>query len=196
MNKKGDLSLSIQTIVIVVIAFTVLGLGLTFVKEQIGSIGKTAKDVQVEIRSKILDDLRSSGKKLSISEEIALERNKETIVGIGVVNTGISTKKYGVCIEPIRKQSLDGTPGTIEEMKKEVNFFYNAEVEKELSPTQGDVIAATVSARGTASGNYLYKVNAYSEDTPGACSVPTENCPTPSGGCTLYDTKSFFVKVR
>ena len=190
MNKKGDLSLSIQTIVIVVIAFTVLGLGLTFVKNQIGGIGKTSSEVQAKIKEQILEDLRTSGKKLSLSQEVKLERGKEVVESIGIVNTGIKTSKFGVQIEPIKKQNPDGTPGKAEDMVKEINFFYNDVVEKELSPTQGDVIPVTITAKGTAAGNYLYKVNVLQEETDGACIDGVIG-----GDCKLYDTKSFFVKV-
>ena len=60
MNKKGDLNLSIQAIVIVVIAFVVLGLGLGFVRGQFKSIQETSTGVQEQIRQQILEDLRRS----------------------------------------------------------------------------------------------------------------------------------------
>ena len=65
--RKGSLNLSIQAIVIVVIAFVVLGLGLGFVKNTFKDIGSTSKEVQSKIKEQILEDLRTSGKKLSIS---------------------------------------------------------------------------------------------------------------------------------
>ena len=64
-NKKGSLNLSIQAIVIVVIAFVVLGLGLSFVRGQFKSITETSTGVQEQIRQQILEDLRTGDKKLS-----------------------------------------------------------------------------------------------------------------------------------
>ncbi len=186
MNKKASLNLSIEAIVIVVIAFTVLGLGLAFVKSQIGDIGDTSKKVQSEIKEKILEDLRSSGKKLSIAQEIKLERGKETLESAGVVNTGISTDKFGIKVIPVKKKSLDGVDGTAAEMANEITFFYLETLEKELSPTAGDVIPITIRASASASGDYLYKLEAYQES----------NCPDLSATCKPYDTRSFFVKVR
>ena len=65
MNRKGSLNLSIEAIVIVVIAFVVLGLGLGFVRSQIGSIQSTSTAVQEQISQQVLDDLRTGNKKLS-----------------------------------------------------------------------------------------------------------------------------------
>ena len=56
-SKKASLNLSIEAIVVVVIAFTVLGLGLGFVKSQLSSIGEGASTVTDTIKQQVLDDL-------------------------------------------------------------------------------------------------------------------------------------------
>src|SRR3989338_8280611 len=147
MNRRASLSLSIEAIVIVVIAFVVLGLGLGFVKGTFKDITGTSEEVQSQIKEQILEDMRTSGKKLSISQEIRLDRGDESVQNVGIDNTGLSSSKFGIKIEPIKKQTPDGNEGTIEEMEAEINFFYNDLVEKELSPTDGDVIPVTISAR-------------------------------------------------
>lgn len=187
MNRKASLSLSIEAIVIVVIAFVVLGLGLGFVKGTFKDITGTSEEVQDQIKAQILEEMRTSGKKLSISQEIRLDRREESVQNVGIVNTGLSSNKFGIKIEPIKKQKPDGSEGTVEEMENEVDFFYNDLVEKELNPTDGDVIPVTVSAKSSASGNYLYKVNVYMGDEGCVRSGDT--------GCELYDTRSFFVKI-
>ncbi len=187
-SKKASLNLSVEAIVIVVIAFTVLGLGLGFVKDQLGNVGKTTTEVQAKIKEQILEDMRTGGKKLAITQEIQLERGKETIETVGVVNTDSSVDKFGIKITPVKKQNPDGTPGSLEDMEKEVIFFYNELLEKELSPTVGDIIPITIKAKSSASGNYLYKVEAYKDSTcPGG--------PTGSTTCPAYDSRSFFVKI-
>ena len=65
MMKKGSLNLSIEAIVIVVIAFVVLGLGLGFVRGQFKSITETTTSIQDQIRQQITEDLRTGDKKLS-----------------------------------------------------------------------------------------------------------------------------------
>lgn len=191
MNKKASLELSIQAIVIVVIAFVVLGLALGFVKGTFKDITGTSADVQSKIKERILEDLRTSGKKLSIGQEIRLERGDEIIENVGIVNTGITTSRFGIKIIPIKKQKPDGTTVTNPvEIENEVTFFYNELIEKELAPTDGDVIPITITAKSSASGTYLYKVNVLREESTGACDLGEVGA-----GCTLYDTRSFFVKV-
>ena len=188
--KKASLNLSIQMIVIVVIAFVVLGLGLGFVKNTFKDITGTSGEVQAKIKEQILEDMRTSGKKLSISQEIRLERGEETAENIGIVNTGTTTGTFGIVMEPIKKQNTDGTTVTdTNQILQEISFFYNDLVEKELSPTDGDVIPVTISASRSASGNYLCKVTVYSIG-------PGETSCTAGPGCgEVYDTRSFFVKV-
>jgi len=191
-NKKGSLELSIQAIVIVVIAFTVLGLGLAFVKSQIGDIGKTSKEVQAKIKEQILEDMRVSGKKVSVTSQIVLERGVPVVENVGIVNTGLSERTFGIKVSFIKKQNPDGSPGQegVENDPTEIVFFYSELVEKRLSPTAGDVLPITISAKNSAAGNYLYKVDVLAESTPGACAAGGV-----AAGCELYDTRSFFVRV-
>ena len=182
--------MSIQAIVIIVIALTVLGLGLGFVKGTFKDISETSKGVQAKIKEQILEDLRVSGKKVSITSQVNLERGKEALENIGIVNTGLTEKTFGVKIEFIKKQNPDGTEDQSLEAGNEIIFFYNNLVEKRLSPTVGDVIPITLSAKSSAAGNYLYKVDVLAESTPAACASGTVGA-----GCELYDTRSFFVRV-
>lgn len=189
-NKKASLELSIQAIVIVVIAFTVLGLGLGFVKSQIGGLQKTATEVQAKIKEQILEDMRVSGKKVSVTSQITLERGNQVIENVGIVNTGLSEKTFGIKISFIKKQNPDGTSDETPEAGGEIIFFYSELIDKKLSPTAGDVLPLTISAKSNAAGNYLYKVDVMAESTPGACASGTLGA-----GCELYDTRSFFVRV-
>ncbi len=192
MMKKGSLELSIQAIIIVVIAFVVLGLGLGFVKNTFKDIGGTAGEVQAKIKEQILEDMRTSGKKLSISAQVQLERGSQVVENVGIVNTGLSEKAFGINIEFIKKQKPDGTEDTSPEAGQEITFFYSSLVDKRLSPTVGDVIPVTITAKSSAAGNYLYKVNVLDEATssPGACMGGAT-----AAGCEVYDTRSFFVMV-
>ena len=93
-NKKASLELSIQAIIIVVIAFVVLGLSMGFVKNTFKDITGTTKEVQAKIKEQILEDMRVSGKKLSITSQVALERGNQIVENVGVVNTGLSKKGF------------------------------------------------------------------------------------------------------
>ena len=190
INKKGSLDMAIQVIVIVVIALTVLGLGLGFVKSTFKDIGETGKTVQSKIKEQILEDLRVSGKKVSITSQVNVERGKEAFENIGIVNTGLTEKTFGIKIAFVKKQNPDGTEDESPEAGNEIIFFYISSVEKRLSPTAGDVIPITITAKSSAAGNYLYKVDVLAESTLGTCATGTVGA-----GCELYDTRSFFVRV-
>ena len=191
-SKKASLNLSIEAIVVVVIAFTVLGLGLGFVKNQFKSFSDTSTQVSSQIKDTILENMRSSGKKLSVDREVILERGDSKGINIGVVNTDTNTAKFGIGIIALKKQNLDGSAGTKEDMDGEVSFFYNEFVDKELSPTDGDVIPLTVTAEGSASGNYLYKVNVYTPTDPAGQGCDAD---VTAATCRIYDSTTFFVKV-
>ena len=64
-GKKASLELSIQTIIIVVLAMTLLGLGLGFIRNMFGGIGGISEDVTEQVRQKILDDLIQGDIKIS-----------------------------------------------------------------------------------------------------------------------------------
>lgn len=188
-SKKASLNLSIEAIVVVVIAFTVLGLGLGFVKNQFKSFSDTSTQVSSQIKDQILESMRSSGKKLSVDREVIMERGDSKAVNIGVVNTGTTTGNFGISIIPMKKQNIDGTAGNTADMPDEVTFFYDGMVDKELSPTDGDVIPITITTTGSASGNYLYQVKVYNGDSSVCSGEPIPDT------CPSYDSTTFFVKV-
>ncbi len=88
LGKKGSLNLSIQAIVIIVIAFVILGLGLSFVRSQFKSMEETSSSVQDQIKEQILDDLRTGNKKLSFpTTEIKMSTSSSNIIAVGIKNT-------------------------------------------------------------------------------------------------------------
>jgi|TARA_B100002003_G_C14120009_1_gene538664 hypothetical protein len=87
-NKKASLELSIRAIVIVVLAMTLLGLGLGFVRNMFEDIGDTTGQVTEQIRSQILEDLRRGDRKLSFpTTELKLQIQRSKIIAVGVKNT-------------------------------------------------------------------------------------------------------------
>ncbi len=124
LNKKASLNLSIQAIVIVVIAFVVLGLGLSFVRGQFKSITETSSSVQEQIRAQILEDLRTGNKKLSFpATTLTIEKGDSQDIAIGVKNTKSGDLDFRVEVETLQQQ---GNPAaTLEELAEQVEFFYN-----------------------------------------------------------------------
>jgi len=87
MNRKGSLNLSIQAIVIIVIAFVVLGLGLGFVRGLFENIVGDTDAIQEQIREQVLDDLRRGDKKLSFpSTEVNIAKKNSNVIAVGIKN--------------------------------------------------------------------------------------------------------------
>ncbi|MDP3989606.1 MAG: hypothetical protein Q8Q01_00175 [archaeon] len=186
MNNRGSLELSIQTIIIVVIAFVVLGLGLGFVREQFAGIGSTTTAVQEQISQQILDDLRTGNKKLSFpATELRLETGSDDVQAIGIKNTADSELvlkvafqiKAGDQFESIESESDESftTKGGVPFSTKVI--WDNSELS--FSPGETRVIPVTITAPDK-TGTYLYKVLVMKVEASGE---------------TVFDERTFFIKT-
>ncbi|MEW5897085.1 MAG: hypothetical protein AB1668_05305 [Nanoarchaeota archaeon] len=177
VKRKGSLNLSIEAIVIVVIAFVVLGLGLGFVRSQFGSIQETTTSVQEQIKQQILDDLRTGNKKLSFPlTNINIEKGGSKDIAIGVKNT-LPTGELRYKLEMDILEMQEGTI-TGEDLANQVKFFFDKS-ETTLAVTEARVHSIRVSAPGV-KGNYLVKLKILNVG---------------QGEGTVYDEKTFFVTI-
>src|SRR3989344_4523024 len=88
-HKKGSLELSVNAIVIVVLAFAMLGLGLIFVRNLFSGITETTTQVQEQVKQQILDDLRTGNKPLSFpAQRLNVEIGDKKDLAFGVLNVG------------------------------------------------------------------------------------------------------------
>ncbi len=183
MNKKGSLNLSIEAIVIVVIAFTVLGLGLGFVKTQIGDIGKTSSSIQEQISQQILDDLRTGNKKLSFpATKLTMGTNEESVQAIGIKNTADSPieitiafqVKEGNAFKPFVSEQLLTFKNGANDVKSRIIWDDSTQTFK---PGESRVFPVTITAPDK-SGNYLYKIILKKQGTE-----------------EEFDSRTFFIKT-
>ncbi|MEK6845143.1 MAG: hypothetical protein AABY26_00170 [Nanoarchaeota archaeon] len=187
--KKGSLNLSIEAIVIVVIAFTVLGLGLGFVKSQIGDISKTSSAVQEQISQQILDDLRTGNKKLSFpATKLTLETGAESVQAIGVKNTedkqislmlGFQVREEGGIFQPFFSEKKLTFKSGGQDVESKIIWDDSSQT---LKAGETRVLPVTITAPDK-SGNYLYKVDLYYVED----GKPSTDAP--------YDSKTFFIKT-
>ena len=86
MNKKGALELSINAIVILIIAITMLGLGLGFVR---GMFGKISTQVEEQVASEPEPPIPTSDNPITMSREsIVTKANEDEIIKISVFAPG------------------------------------------------------------------------------------------------------------
>ncbi|MBS3169836.1 hypothetical protein J4210_05090 [Candidatus Woesearchaeota archaeon] len=173
MGKKGSLNLSIEAIVIIVIAFVVLGLGLGFVRNQFGSFTDLGQQVTEQVRQQITDDLSRGDKKLSFPiSEISLGKKEAKVTALGIKNVKAGTLKYEILIEAKGGAPIFGSEITD-------NFLYTVDIE-ELQPTETRIIPIRFTSE-TISGTGQFKVSIYDV--------------TDETQKTLYDSKNFFITV-
>ena len=196
MNKKGALNLSIQAIVIVVIAFVVLGLGLGFVRTQFESIGSTSTAVQEQISQQILDDLRTGNKRLSFpATKIVVETSDESEQAIGLKNTDPQSGDFEITFQVKATCVIGGTQVgefceftseeelTLLKGQQETNAIIVWDnTPQNLGPGKHRVMPVSIQAPDF-DGTYLYKIVMYRLDGSGTREVDP------------YDTRTFFVKT-
>jgi hypothetical protein len=103
-NKKGDLSLSINAIVILILAITMLGLGLAFMRNIFGSATKEFEEVGGTVKKQMIDQMKESNKIVDISRpKVELKTGESTQVFIGFKNDGNAERKFTI---------LTALPGT------------------------------------------------------------------------------------
>mgnify|MGYP006276904245 CR=1 FL=1 len=93
MQTKGSLQLSINAIVVLVLAITILGLGLKFITDQFQSAQGSFEVANDEIKNQLFDEL-DNGELLSVRvSEFSLESGKPTDFYFGIRNTDTDDMK-------------------------------------------------------------------------------------------------------
>ncbi|MBN1157545.1 hypothetical protein JXA85_08045 [Candidatus Woesearchaeota archaeon] len=101
-NKRGSLNLSIEAIVILVMAITMLGLGLAFIKSKFTKTGDLLDSVDENVRESIKQQLATSGEKLYIPKtQFELRNGDSEVAVIGIKNTEGSQKTFEMKVEYI-----------------------------------------------------------------------------------------------
>lgn len=86
-SKKGALELSINAIVVLILAITILGLGIAFIRGQFGALQKQFVSVSSEVETELLNKIKESGKLLVFSQaKIEVQTGKKESVYFGIQN--------------------------------------------------------------------------------------------------------------
>ncbi|MDO8480579.1 MAG: hypothetical protein Q7S65_02050 [Nanoarchaeota archaeon] len=193
MSKKAALELSINAIVIVILAMTLLGLGLGFVRGMFQNIGQTTDQVQDQVREQILDDLRTGDKKLSFpSSQVNINSGDEQLLAMGVKNTEPQKLNFKVKFAEI--QTVEGvtTPVEIEPDQalegRPFDMLWDS-TPQNLGPGEAIVIPVTLRTQRTATGTKLLKITILELDESGG-----EKSDPTTGQPVEYAAKTFFVR--
>src|SRR3989344_3329798 len=86
INKKADLSLSINAIVVLILAITMLGLGLTFMR---GLFKQATEKVEAAVSAQELTNPPTIDNPLTVApSELTLRKDKKDKITIAFLNTG------------------------------------------------------------------------------------------------------------
>lgn len=117
MNNRAALELSINAIVVLILAITILGLGIGFIRGQFSGLSDQFTQVRSEIKDQLIEKIKESGDLLVFNRaELEVTTGKKDTFYIGVKagtnqNEGKSSLCYKMGIRCLRPLSSSNTCG-------------------------------------------------------------------------------------
>ena len=95
MKKKASLNLSINAIVVLILAITMLGLGLTFMRNIFGGATKEFTKVSGEVEKQMIEQMKETNKVVSLSRpKLDVKVGEKEQIFIGLKNDEQSDKTF------------------------------------------------------------------------------------------------------
>ena len=194
-SKRASLEISIQAIVIIVLAMTLLGLGLGFIRGQFKTITETAGTVQEQVKQQIMDDLRSSDKKLSFpTNEVIIQKKDSKILAVGVKNTKASQLNFQIILKTIDDAGVRQDITNLGD-SPDGDFIYNKGVQSlGVNEPRAYPIKYTAPVNVITKTFEIVVCDCGTAATPCTVSGPGVACDIASGA-TEYDSKTFFMTI-
>ncbi|RLE45902.1 hypothetical protein DRJ22_03295 [Candidatus Woesearchaeota archaeon] len=193
MKKKAALELSITAIVVLIIAITVLGLGIGFIKKQFGAGTKLVEAQLGEIREQIRNQIKTGGELLVFNFPDEVSIGKPAGIVIGVRNNDANPESGEICFRVEIKCKTPFTPGAFCDpvnMRNNVavggfamtgedadgqavttnSWFRSILGQFDLRNYEGDVYDAILLVRGVKPDLYAMEVNVFQEPNKHSCS--------------------------
>lgn len=99
LKKRGSLSLSINAIVVLIMAITMLGIGLAFMRNSMGKTMKQFENVNEDIKSEMIKELQSSSSRLAFKgEDVKFKAGEKREMYFGLKNDGSASATYTIDI--------------------------------------------------------------------------------------------------
>lgn len=97
MKKKASLNLSINAIVVLILAITMLGLGLTFMRNIFGGAAKEFTKVSGEVEKQMIEQMKETSKIVSLSRpKIEVKVGEKEQIFIGLKNDEQTSKEFKI----------------------------------------------------------------------------------------------------
>jgi hypothetical protein len=182
MHKRGALELSINAIVIIVLAMTLLGLGLGFVRGLFDNIIGVSGSTFERISEQLNTDLATSDAPLIFSKtRLSLDRGGSALEGFGVRNEKNAKVNYGIKLETFScPNPAKEDPTKPETPCKPIQSWFtyvDGDNKYEVKPAERDVHDVQIDVpRSAITGLYLVQLIAYTGIWDGACIAADSTC--------------------
>lgn len=218
-NKKGALELSITAIVVLIIAVTLLGLGIGFIKKQFGAGTELFTREYANIKEQMKEQIRTGGELLVFGapEEVNIGQPKNVVIGVRNTAANEKNPQRGVCfrvefrcIKPFTPNA-ECIPGVGNDVAvggydmdlnsptygqpTENSWFRSLLGEFDLKNYEGDVYDATMLVRGIRPDTYAMELNVYKSPYNNDCSNTMDWMDPATQTPELYASKTFQLKV-
>lgn len=192
-NKKASLELSVNAIVIVVLAMTLLGLGLAFVKGLFGNIGEISTSTFEKISEQLNKDLATSDSNIVFSKtRLEIDRGGKSLEGWGIKNDGSTQLKYGIKIKLVScPDAADGTacdPLLIQNDVEKWFTYIKGDQKYTLGAAESHTKDVQIVVPRVNPGLYLISIIAYEGTWIDTCGEDPEEC-------DIYEQTELFLTV-
>jgi hypothetical protein len=150
-SKRGAIEVSVNTIIILIFAIAILGLGLSFVRKSLGSATSEFGKVSDELRTDMMNTLKQSGEKLTLKPaKITLSKSNanlmtgEVFYGIRNLDT-VTAVTFGIsagACESIDNSGVTITDPNIIQTKTYATLAINAGA-SDVQPVKVTITSAT-----------------------------------------------------
>jgi len=159
-TKKASLNLSINAIVILILAITMLGLGLAFMRNIFGKATEEFSEVSGTVKKQMIDQMKASTKIVDLSRpKVELKSGESTQVFIGFKNDGSVVREFRIDTTGQSGTSL-GNADNCKLQEDSTGAFDTAKgdvyLEFKTSPTtvlSGDVVVLPINIKTTSNVN-------------------------------------------
>jgi hypothetical protein len=98
-QKRGALELSINAIVVLILAITMLGLGLGFMRNMFGQTSSQFDEIAGDMKNQIIEEIKSSGERLILNKyDITMKKSETIEVYYGIRNVNGATKTAKITV--------------------------------------------------------------------------------------------------
>ena len=199
LNKKGALELSINAIVIIILAMTLLGLGLAFVRGLFTRVNTVSDESFDKMEEQLNIDLQNQNAPVLFSKKrLVLERGGSSLEGLGIKNDGDASMTYGVRIATFDCPSKNDETGECDSV---AGWFTYLEGDEQYTVPAADTHVSSMQInvpRRAATGLYLLKILVYQGAWNEEDDVPCPGDYDIDGdgkGCSIFGQTELFLTI-